>query len=1038
MSRAGWETLSARRMARLIPRILLLVWLLSWPASGQQRATPWREFRKADGLADPFCTLLTVNPREVVLVRHSNGGLSRIDGYTVTNLPPPAGDYPVHEDRFGQLWSLHKDGLQTLADGQWTVHPLADVRAELQTNLLRRLRTSVLLPIMRDRVLVLLSDKLVLYEAERRRVTLLRRSEEMSIGRFNEIVASRSGGLIIAGNRGVAKIPGPLAEVRPASLWEEFTLPEWGRALTLQRPQEGDDGTIAVLAESEGDASRRILLLKDQEWRALPEMREAARMAWPGPDNTVWFFAQTGLFRIDLAEPSVVVPIEAPESRLMDAATAPNGTIWFATPEGVFRHAPPLWRVPPRVESRRLATHAVVTTRQGAVWFVQTSGLLRFDARGWKPFPFEGGSRGFLPREGDRDDLWAAPNGDVLLDVEGRTALLDAATGKIEPIAGPDGNPFRLLGGRPTGETFVYTGSIATGDGRIEVFDGARFTVPPYAHPPVRIGPVLTVYAARSGDVWVGGASGVAVWTEGQWRLPDPAHSPDKGTCFGETFEGRVWCGAGDRLWETDGREWRVLRTGLEQVQCILRAGNGIMWVGSSRGLYRIKDGFALQHGADEGLPGDVVYSLAEGPDGTLWAGTQRGLACHRPTQDEDPPVTSIVSKPLDRSTAGGSSLEAVVQGQDRWSFTPSARLLFSHRINEQNWSDYAPETVISLLNLSPGEHRLEVRAMDRNGNVDPSPASFSFLVVVPWSEDPRLLVIAALAVGGIGFFAVLAWNRHRRLVHSYAEVEQLVALRTEQLARANDQLLHSQKMNALGTLAAGVAHDFNNILSIIKGSAQIIQKNPSDTIKIRTRADRLVMVADQGAEIVRALLGFSRNSERDLVRCSLNEVVQDTLKLFGEGFLKQVQVEFEPAPGLEEIVCSKSQIQQMLLNIILNASDAMNGSGRLIIRVDVSHAPLADPVLAPVAARTYMTISIRDFGIGIPPEVLPRIFEPFFTTKSLSQRRGTGLGLSMVYRMAVENGFGLSVESVLNEGSTFGIIVPVPETPEPAPEPAG
>jgi signal transduction histidine kinase len=1008
------------------PCLVLIACLLPWLALGQSRISPWREYRTADGLADAFCTMVTMNPRGVVLVRHGNGGLSRIDGYSVTNLPPPAGLFRVHEDRFGQIWALHERGLQTLVRGQWEVHPVVDVRAELQTNLLRRQRYASLLPVVRDRVLVLLSDKLLLYEGDIRRLTLLRRSDEMAIGRFNEIVAARDGGVIIAGSRGLARISGPLTDVRPASLWEEFVLPEWGKGLNLVRPQEGDDGSVAVLGESEGDASRRVLLLTGQEWRSLPDTREGVRMAWPGQDGALWLYLANGLFRVQLREPSVLTPMDSPEARLIDAAAAGNGVFWLATPEGVFRYSPPLWRVPVAVESRPLATHAAANGRDGSLWFVQSSGLLRRDPAGWKPFPFTNGAKIFTlfnPRE----DMWPTPDGDVLLDVDGGVQRLRVDELRTTPFTTPDGEPLHLLGPRGRDETFVLTGSWAAGTSRINATDGTTFTDPLPEPPPRRIGEPQVVFASRAGDIWVGGLSGVAVWADQKWSEPDPNYSPEKGACFGETSEGRIWCGAGDKLWETDGREWRVLRTGLERVNCILRASDGTMWVGTSTGLFRYREDRWIQHGVDEGLPGDTVYSLAETPDGKLWAGTLRGLACYAAINDADPPRSTIVSPTTERSPIGTSTMEAKLLGLDRWRQTPASRLLFEHRLNDGPWSGFTPETVVSLFNLNAGDYRLEVRAMDRNGNVDPRPASYEFVVVPPWFEDPRLMAIGALGVVAAGFFAVLAWNRHRRLVHSYAEVEELVNVRTEQLARANDQLLHSQKMNALGTLAAGVAHDFNNILSIIKGSAQIIQKNPSDTIKIRTRADRLVLVADQGAEIVRALLGFSRTAERDLVRCSLNEVVQDTLRLFGENFLKQIEVEFEPAPGLPEIVCPKGQLQQMLLNIVLNAADAMNGQGRLIIRVELSHNPPEGTVLAPAPAENYMTVSVRDFGIGIPPEVLPRIFEPFFTTKSLSQRRGTGLGLSMVYRTAIENGFGLAVETVLNEGTTLSITVPQP-----------
>jgi signal transduction histidine kinase len=290
----------------------------------------------------------------------------------------------------------------------------------------------------------------------------------------------------------------------------------------------------------------------------------------------------------------------------------------------------------------------------------------------------------------------------------------------------------------------------------------------------------------------------------------------------------------------------------------------------------------------------------------------------------------------------------------------------------------------------------------------------------------PRVVGIAGLATAVALFFAWLAWNGHRQLRRSHAEIERLVNLRTEQLAEANSQLLHSQKMNALGTLAAGVAHDFNNILSIVKGSAQIIERNLSDPDKIRTRVERIRTVVDQGAAVVQSLLGFSRAPEKLPVRCSANEIVEETIRLLGDRFLHEIEIDFDWAPGLPETVCPKALVQQVLLNIVLNAADAMNGGGRIAIRTgEVARLP-GDLVLEPGPADAFVFISVRDHGSGIAPEILPRIFEPFFTTKDLSQRRGTGLGLSMVYQIASENAMGLHVESTPNVGTTFTLYLPV------------
>ena len=195
---------------------------------------------------------------------------------------------------------------------------------------------------------------------------------------------------------------------------------------------------------------------------------------------------------------------------------------------------------------------------------------------------------------------------------------------------------------------------------------------------------------------------------------------------------------------------------------------------------------------------------------------------------------------------------------------------------------------------------------MDRNGNVEPKAARYDFAVVLPWYKETRLVAIALAGLTGALFFAALAFNRHQRLVHSYAEVERKVAERTRELEIAHRELVHSQKMTALGTLAAGIAHDFNNILSIIQGSAQIIEDNLDNTQKVRTRVDRIKTVVEQGAGIVKAMLGFSRDSGQVSAPCDLNTVVEDTIKLLGDRFLREVQVSFDPAPGLPAVVASK------------------------------------------------------------------------------------------------------------------------------------
>jgi PAS domain S-box-containing protein len=266
--------------------------------------------------------------------------------------------------------------------------------------------------------------------------------------------------------------------------------------------------------------------------------------------------------------------------------------------------------------------------------------------------------------------------------------------------------------------------------------------------------------------------------------------------------------------------------------------------------------------------------------------------------------------------------------------------------------------------------------------------------------------------------------------------LEKLVADRTGELVKSNaellqsfsereklqDQLRQAQKMEAIGTLAGGIAHDFNNILGIILGYAQeLLHKDGEDPTKLSRNAGVILGAAERGAKVVKQLLTFARKTGTEHKPLDVNNLIRETLDVLREIFPKTMNFGIDVDPTLPVIHGDHNQVQQALINICLNARDAMPDGGTLSIRT--SRASAAE-IRFIEAHGSYIRIDVSDTGSGIDPEIRQRVFEPFFTTKS--EKGGTGLGLSVVYGIVqAHHGF-IDVESEIGNGSTFKLFLPI------------
>ena len=240
---------------------------------------------------------------------------------------------------------------------------------------------------------------------------------------------------------------------------------------------------------------------------------------------------------------------------------------------------------------------------------------------------------------------------------------------------------------------------------------------------------------------------------------------------------------------------------------------------------------------------------------------------------------------------------------------------------------------------------------------------------------------------------------------------------------RLEEQLRQSQKMEAIGRLAGGVAHDFSNMLTVISGCAAQLQTSIPEDYPARKAADQIRKVGDQAAVLTRQLLAFSRKQVLRPAHASLNDVVRDMHDLLARLLGESIEIVLELGSDLGAVVVDHGQIQQVILNLAINARDAMPRGGRLTVTTANLSLDQAKAQLEGLPEGNYVTLSVTDTGAGMTQEIRDRLFEPFFTTKPPGA--GTGLGLSTVYGIAQRSGGTIRVESEVGRGTTFQIYLP-------------
>ena len=300
-----------------------------------------------------------------------------------------------------------------------------------------------------------------------------------------------------------------------------------------------------------------------------------------------------------------------------------------------------------------------------------------------------------------------------------------------------------------------------------------------------------------------------------------------------------------------------------------------------------------------------------------------------------------------------------------------------------------------------------------------------NFVFQPVFSEDER--VTGIFCQGHDVTAQVLA---QQALQRSSERLQELVEERTRELELSRQALYQSQKLEAIGKLTGGVAHDFNNVLQVIAGNLQLLQPLVEEHRSAAKRVDAASSAVERGAKLARQLLAFARRQPLRPQPTNLGRLLRDLDELLRQAIGEHIEIETVVAGGLWTTMVDPHQLEQVVLNLAINARDAMPEGGKLTL--ELGNAMLDElyaGTQADVTPGQYVLLAVSDTGIGMPAEIIEQAFEPFFTTKP--EGHGTGLGLSMAYGFAKQSGGHIRLYSEPGSGTTVKLYLPRTEQPE-------
>ena len=791
------------------------------------------------------------------------------------------------------------------------------------------------------------------------------------------------------------------------------------------------DGQIRPIGRKEGigteivtglcaDHSGRLWIAARGLYRALDPQGDAfgevptppdaiCRNVFTDREGSVWV-GTSGMGILQLRETAFrawpIVVAGRQSNGVRAVSQAPDGSVWAAlAPSGVVRIFPDGRLVSITVgREREDDVRSILAASDGRVW-IGTRGAL---------FAWRDGKVERFPGYTDVACLYQDRGGSVWIGPSNR-GIVRWRNGGFESMAGVVGTALS----NATAFAEDRRGALYAGmdEGLVRYADGRGSVCDPGAV--VNDFSVRSICEAEGGDLWIGTKRrGLVLFHDGRWYNPDSLSEPigDLVSAIVEDNRGNLWLGT------AKGIVWGPKRAFL--ATALGRPDGGVLhWANSGEGVQASTVGYGSQ-------PVSFV-----GPDGSIWFAAHAGLIRVDPgitPFNTTPPLVQIEKVTIDgqqNDFAGGILLapgaRSLAIDYAALSFIRPGSIDFRYRLegHEDNWVDAGTRHTAYYTNLRPGSYRFRVLACNSDGVWNETGAVLA-LIQKPWYYETWWFYTCAALLAGVLTLAVFRL-RTDALRRENERLERGIAERTQELVQA-------RKMEAVGQLAGGVAHDFNNILTAILMQLGLLLEEKDLDPSARAGLQDLEKQAKRAASLTRQLLAFSRRQVMRSRPFDLNAMLDELFRMLRRLLGEDISLEFRDGRPLW-IDGDIAMIEQVVTNLCLNARDAMAPKGgRLLIETSLRAVNEAEAKSNSEArAGSFVCLSVTDTGCGMDGKVLEHIFEPFFTTKEIS--KGTGLGLATVYGIVKQHRGWVKVSSKVGSGSIFSVFLPARAAPDAA-----